>query len=261
VFAAYASSRGRTLVDRELYLPKSWTSDRERCRAAGVPHDRAFATKTELARNLVTRALASPLPVAWVTADAPWRAGSIGGRRQAVPAGYTGWGGPLRPAATPKAPAAAPAETRASTESRTGRRLLRNQSVSAMAASTMIPMAVCTTAGDTHLSWCATGTITTAAAAAIVTARRQSTCRYALARIVAFRISAAMLLNGTAVTGPNARLSTGALMSAMPMPVTRWAVLPSAIAAATAASIKGPVIGQSEGSRVSFVTKAIASPR
>ncbi|MET8676381.1 IS701 family transposase [Streptomyces sp. NPDC004647] len=70
VFAAYASSRGRTLVDRELYLPKSWTSDRQRCRAAKVPDERGFATKTELARALVTRALASPLPVAWVTADA-----------------------------------------------------------------------------------------------------------------------------------------------------------------------------------------------
>lgn len=70
MFAAYASSRGRTLIDREPYLPRSWTSDRERCRAAKVPDERGFATKTELARILVTRALASPLPVSWVTADA-----------------------------------------------------------------------------------------------------------------------------------------------------------------------------------------------
>ncbi|WP_425587181.1 IS701 family transposase [Streptomyces violaceusniger] len=70
VFAAYASSRGRTLVDRELYLPKSWTSDRERCREAKVPDGRGFATKTELARVLVARALSSPLPISWVTADA-----------------------------------------------------------------------------------------------------------------------------------------------------------------------------------------------
>ncbi|MFF0628852.1 IS701 family transposase [Streptomyces sp. NPDC004296] len=70
VFAAYASSRGRTLVDRELYLPKSWTSDRERCRAAKVPDGRGFATKTELARVLVARTRSSPLPFAWVTADA-----------------------------------------------------------------------------------------------------------------------------------------------------------------------------------------------
>lgn len=70
MFAAYTSSKGRTLVDRELYLAKSWTSDRERCRAAKVPDGRAFATKTELACILVTRALSSPLPFSWVTADA-----------------------------------------------------------------------------------------------------------------------------------------------------------------------------------------------
>ncbi|ONK10563.1 transposase-like protein [Streptomyces sp. MP131-18] len=33
VFAAYTSPTGRALVDRELYLPKSWTSDRDRCAA------------------------------------------------------------------------------------------------------------------------------------------------------------------------------------------------------------------------------------
>ena len=60
--AAYASRRGRTMVDRELYLPKSWTSDRERCKAAKAPASRGFATKTELARTLVTRTLASPCP-------------------------------------------------------------------------------------------------------------------------------------------------------------------------------------------------------
>ena len=32
VFCAYATSRGRALIDRELYLPKSWTDDRDRCR-------------------------------------------------------------------------------------------------------------------------------------------------------------------------------------------------------------------------------------
>ncbi|WP_217562623.1 IS701 family transposase [Streptomyces sp. GbtcB6] len=72
VFAAYASSRGRTLVDRELYLPKSWTDDAARCRAARVPADRGFATKPELARTLVLRALASSLPISWVTADSAY---------------------------------------------------------------------------------------------------------------------------------------------------------------------------------------------
>ncbi|KOV70047.1 transposase [Streptomyces sp. AS58] len=72
VFAAYATARGRALVDRELYLPKSWTEDRERCRTARVPDEREFATKGELARHMVLRALASPLPIAWVTADSAY---------------------------------------------------------------------------------------------------------------------------------------------------------------------------------------------
>ncbi|MFE6819961.1 IS701 family transposase [Streptomyces sp. NPDC057675] len=69
VFAAYATSRGRALVERELYLPKAWTSDRERCRAAKIPDERQFATKGELAKAIVTRSLAAGLPADWVTAD------------------------------------------------------------------------------------------------------------------------------------------------------------------------------------------------
>ncbi|MFJ9713889.1 transposase [Streptomyces sp. NPDC101234] len=44
VFAAYATTRGHALVDRELYLPKSWTGDRERCRAARIPDERVRST-------------------------------------------------------------------------------------------------------------------------------------------------------------------------------------------------------------------------
>ncbi len=51
VFAAYASTAGRALVDRELYLPKSWTDDLDRCRAAKVPDQREFATKTPARRR------------------------------------------------------------------------------------------------------------------------------------------------------------------------------------------------------------------
>ncbi len=72
VFAAYSSRRGRALVDRELYLPKSWTSDPDRCAAAKIPDDRTFATKGDLAKVMVARALASPLPIAWVTADSAY---------------------------------------------------------------------------------------------------------------------------------------------------------------------------------------------
>ena len=69
VFCAYATSRGRALVDRELYLPKSWTEDPDRCREAGVPADVQFATKPELARMMLGRALDAGVPAAWVTAD------------------------------------------------------------------------------------------------------------------------------------------------------------------------------------------------
>ena len=41
VFLAYAAPGGVALVDRDLYLPKSWTDDRARCRAAGVPDEGA----------------------------------------------------------------------------------------------------------------------------------------------------------------------------------------------------------------------------
>jgi SRSO17 transposase len=69
VFLSYASSRGHTLLDRELYVPKSWTDDRERCREAHVPPSVTFATKPELARRMLERTLDAGLPVAWVTGD------------------------------------------------------------------------------------------------------------------------------------------------------------------------------------------------
>jgi SRSO17 transposase len=69
VFLAYASPRGRTLVDRELYLPKSWTDDRERCREAGVPDSVPFASKADLAKAMLGRALDAGVPAAWATAD------------------------------------------------------------------------------------------------------------------------------------------------------------------------------------------------
>jgi SRSO17 transposase len=69
VFAAYATSSGRALVDRELYLSKAWTADRERCRAAKIPDDRGFATKGERAPDIVRRCVAAGLPAVRVTAD------------------------------------------------------------------------------------------------------------------------------------------------------------------------------------------------
>lgn len=68
-FLAYASSAGHALIDRELYLPESWTSDRERCRAAGVPDEVEFATKPRQAMAMLGRAFAAGVPFGWITAD------------------------------------------------------------------------------------------------------------------------------------------------------------------------------------------------
>jgi SRSO17 transposase len=70
VFLAYAASGGaRALIDRELYLPASWTGDRDRCAAAGIGADVAFATKPELARKMIERAIKAKVPFAWFAAD------------------------------------------------------------------------------------------------------------------------------------------------------------------------------------------------
>jgi len=69
VFLAYVSDRGRALIDRELYLPKAWTDDRQRCRDAGIDDDIGFATKPGLAQLMIERALDARIPFGWVTAD------------------------------------------------------------------------------------------------------------------------------------------------------------------------------------------------
>ncbi len=69
VFCAYATGKGRTLIDRELYLPKSWTSDRARCREANIPDSVEFATKVTLAKRMLARALDAGVPARWVTGD------------------------------------------------------------------------------------------------------------------------------------------------------------------------------------------------
>jgi SRSO17 transposase len=69
VFLSYASPAGHALIDRELYLPASWTADPARCAAAGIPGGTSFATKPALARRMIARALDAGTPAAWVTAD------------------------------------------------------------------------------------------------------------------------------------------------------------------------------------------------
>lgn len=82
VFLSYATPAGRTLLDRELYLPREWTADADRCAAAGIPADQTFATKPELAGTMIERALDAGVPAKWVTGDAVY--GQHSGLRRAL---------------------------------------------------------------------------------------------------------------------------------------------------------------------------------
>src|SRR6266849_6214884 len=69
VFLLYASTKGYAFIDRALYLPEEWTADRVRCREAGIPDEVGFATKGELAQQMLARAFAAEVPAEWVVGD------------------------------------------------------------------------------------------------------------------------------------------------------------------------------------------------
>jgi SRSO17 transposase len=69
VYLVYATSAGHAVIDRDLYLPRSWTEDPQRCQAVGIPDQVGFATKPALAKAMVCRALDAHVPAAWVTGD------------------------------------------------------------------------------------------------------------------------------------------------------------------------------------------------
>lgn len=94
VFLAYASTKGRTFLDRELYLPKAWTDDAKRCKAAGIAQGVKFATKLELGRRMLERAFQAGVKAKWVIGDSvygnDWRMRSwLEGRKQAYVLGIT----------------------------------------------------------------------------------------------------------------------------------------------------------------------------
>ena len=77
VFAAYVSDRGHAFIDRRLYLPKSWTGQPDRRRAAHVPDDVPFATKPAIAVAMIERALKAGVAFAWVAADSIYGVGEV----------------------------------------------------------------------------------------------------------------------------------------------------------------------------------------
>jgi len=69
VYLTYAAPKGHTFLDRELYLPQEWADDPQRREQAFVPEKTEFATKPQLAKTMLTRALEAGVPATWVTAD------------------------------------------------------------------------------------------------------------------------------------------------------------------------------------------------
>ena len=70
VFLGYASPLGQALIDRRLYLPDAWAADEARRRQVRVPEPVTFATKPQIACDLIAAALDAGTPCAWVLADA-----------------------------------------------------------------------------------------------------------------------------------------------------------------------------------------------
>jgi SRSO17 transposase len=69
VFLAYGTTRGHTLIDRRLYLPKSWADDAQKRGKVGVPETVKFATKAQLAQQMLQSAWDAGIRSAWVVAD------------------------------------------------------------------------------------------------------------------------------------------------------------------------------------------------
>jgi SRSO17 transposase len=70
VFLAYTTEHGRTLLDRELYLPRAWAEEKKRRESVGIPKAVKSATKLVLARRMIERARDAGVPFRWVTGDA-----------------------------------------------------------------------------------------------------------------------------------------------------------------------------------------------
>lgn len=71
-FLVYSSRKGAAFIDRALYLPRSWTGDRNRRSEAGIPTGIRFATKTTLAKRMLGRAFAAGVPSRWVVGDSAY---------------------------------------------------------------------------------------------------------------------------------------------------------------------------------------------
>jgi SRSO17 transposase len=110
VFLSYVSRHGHAFIDRALYLPKAWTEDPTRLKAAYVPSGVGFATKPQLASRMISHAMAAAVPFNWVAGDTIYGVGDIERDLRQASKGYVlgvdsahvfrSWGKPRRLAGT-----------------------------------------------------------------------------------------------------------------------------------------------------------------
>jgi SRSO17 transposase len=69
VHLALNQGRFKALADADLYLPKAWDGDRDRCRAAGIPDGVVYRPKWKIALEQLDRARGNGLTFDWLTFD------------------------------------------------------------------------------------------------------------------------------------------------------------------------------------------------
>jgi SRSO17 transposase len=69
VHLGVARGRFKTLLDNDLFLPRSWDEDRDRCREAGIPDDLPYRPKWQIALSQLDRARSHDLTFDWLTFD------------------------------------------------------------------------------------------------------------------------------------------------------------------------------------------------
>jgi len=69
VHVGVARGRFQALLDAELYLPRSWDQDRDRCRAAGIPDDVRYRPKWRIALDELIRLDQNDVRFDWLVFD------------------------------------------------------------------------------------------------------------------------------------------------------------------------------------------------
>ncbi len=105
VHLGYATGDFHCLIDGDLFLPESWSEDRERCRAAGIPDDVVYRPKWQISLELYDRSRENGVLFDWLSFDEgyggkPLFLQGLDGRGQPfvgeVPVTFTGWTHPPR---------------------------------------------------------------------------------------------------------------------------------------------------------------------